>query len=374
MSDKPVRPSDMSMSDQPTLPPQSRSGSFLPPSVERIKIPGYEVLGELGRGGMGVVYKARQTQLKRIVALKMILTGIHRDQEMVNRFNTEAQAVARFHHPNIVQIFEIGTLEGIPFFSLEYIEGGSLAEYLKGRSPSAREGAALIEQLARAVDDAHRKGIIHRDLKPANVLLSPKKKSPEEDLKGLKRPLAEYIPKITDFGLAKNLAAQSNTARGKLMGTPSYMAPEQAGGLAAGQVGAAADVYALGAILYELMTGRPPFLAGTPIDTVLLLTTTAPEPPRSLRPDLSRDLEAICLKCLAKTPRERYPSALALADDLQRYLEGGKVLAAPVGIQAKPKSVPESSKNAGAGGKGGMWLIAAVLLVAVTVIVFLSLR
>ena len=258
--------------------------------------------------------------------------------------------------------------------SLEYIEGGSLSEYLKGRSPPPREGAVFIEQLARAIDEAHRKGIIHRDLKPANVLLAPKHKAAESDPKGLKKPLAEYTPKITDFGLAKNLAAQSNTARGKLMGTPSYMAPEQAGGLAGAQVGAAADVYALGAILYELLTGRPPFLAGTPIDTVLLLTTTNPEPPRTLRPDLPRDLESICMKCLAKNPRERYPSALALADDIQRFLEGGKVLAKPVGPQTAPKTNVTSTEGAGTGAAKLFWLIAVVALVVVLVIALLTLR
>src|SRR5262249_10270897 len=163
--DKPVRPSDMNMSDEPTLPPTTKSGSFVAPSVERLKIPGYEILGGLGRGGLRVVFKGTPTQLRRDVPLKMVIAGMHKNPELAKRLSTEAQAVAQLHHANIVQIFEIGTLEGIPFFSLEYIEGGSLADYLKGRSPPAREATAFIEQLARAIDEAHRKGIIHRDLK-----------------------------------------------------------------------------------------------------------------------------------------------------------------------------------------------------------------
>jgi serine/threonine protein kinase len=354
---------------------ESPSGRFESPPLERVKIPGYEILEELGRGGMGVVYKARQTSLKRLVALKMILIGIHNDKEILARFRTEAEAVAKFLHPNIVQIYEIGTAE-LPYFSLEYVEGGSLSEYLKHRFPAAREAAVLAEQIARAVDDAHRKSIIHRDLKPANVLLSPKRKGPEaEETKGLKKPLGEYIPKITDFGLAKNLSAESHTARGKMMGTPSYMAPEQAGGVGAGNIGPATDIYALGAILYEMLTGRPPFRAATPLETMLQVTTVPPPPPRAIRPDVPPELEAIALKCLAKKQRDRYPSARAMADDLQHYLEGGKVQAmanlpaeAKGGATAPPASTTANSQVI-------VWLtVAAVAAAAGLAAYFLFLR
>lgn len=365
MIDQPELPSP-SVSDLPTVPP-----SVVPlPAfhTEPVRVAGYEILGELGRGGMGVVYKARQTQLKRLVALKMILIGIHQEKEILDRFRTEAEAVAQFHHPNIVQIFDIGQADGIPYFSLEFVDGGSLADYLKARSPSFKEAAALVAQLARAMDDAHRKGIIHRDLKPANVLLAPKRKSAEDELhKGLKHPLEDYTPKIADFGLAKNLAAQSQTARGKMMGTPSYMAPEQSGGFGT-NVGPAADIYALGAILYELLTGRPPFRAASAIDTILQVTTEPPKPPHDIRPDVPRELEAIALKCLAKKPRERYHTALNLADDLQHYLEGGKVLALPSQYQVEiplPAMAPESTPPKR--GAGLIWIAVVILLATAAV-------
>ncbi len=212
-------------------------------------VPGYEVLGELGRGGMGVVYKARQTALGRTVALKMILHADHAGPEARARFTAEAEAVARLQHPNIVQIFEVGEVGGLPYFSLEFCPGGSLDRKLGGTPLPASEAAALAETLAHAVEVAHRANVVHRDLKPANVLLS-----------------AEGQPKVTDFGLAKKLDVQGQTQTGAVMGTPSYMAPEQAGGHK--DVGPAADIYALGAILYELLTGRPPFKAASLWDTI----------------------------------------------------------------------------------------------------------
>jgi hypothetical protein len=282
-----------------------------PPALPHA-VPGYEVLGELGRGGMGVVYQARHLQLNRLVALKMILAGSHAGPEELARFRTEAEAVARLQHPNIVQIYEVGEHEGRPYFSLEFCPGGSLDKELAGTPLQPREAAALAERLTRAVAAAHKKGIVHRDLKPANVLLAE-----------------NGVPKITDFGLAKRLDGAGQTASGAILGTPSYMAPEQAEGKRA--VGPAADVYALGAILYELLTGRPPFRAATALDTLLQVVGGEPVPVRQLQPKVPRDLETICHKCLQKEPSKRYGSAADLAEDLRRFRAGELIRARPVG-------------------------------------------
>jgi WD40 repeat protein len=285
------------------------------PAANPVAIAGYEVLGELGRGGMGVVYHARQIALNRLVALKMILAGSHAGADDLARFRNEAEAVARLQHPHIVQIHEIGEQLGLPYFSLEYCSGGSLAARLDGTPLPAAQAAQLVETLARAIHAAHQKGIVHRDLKPANILFS-----------------AEGAPKITDFGLAKKLDdAAGPTASGAIMGTPSYMAPEQASGHSK-QIGPAADVYALGAILYELLTGRPPFRAATPLDTVLQVLSDEPAPPVLLQPNVPRDLDTICLKCLHKEPPKRYASAADLAEDLARFQAGQPILARPVGL------------------------------------------
>jgi WD40 repeat protein/Flp pilus assembly protein TadD/tRNA A-37 threonylcarbamoyl transferase component Bud32 len=276
-------------------------------------VPGYEILAELGRGGMGVVYKARQTRLNRLVALKMILSGAQAGADDLARFRTEAEAIARLQHPNIVQIHEVGEHEGKPFFSLEFCPGGSLDRRLAGTPLKPKAAARLIQTLARAMQAAHDKGVIHRDLKPANVLLA------EDD-----------TPKITDFGLAKKLDEEGKTATGAVMGTPSYMAPEQAGS-AKGQVGPAADVYALGAILYECLTGRPPFKAATPLDTIMQVVGNEPVAPARLNAGVPRDLETICLKCLRKEPGQRYASAAALAEDLRRFRAGEAIAARPAG-------------------------------------------
>jgi serine/threonine protein kinase len=297
----------------PTLPPGNlEGGATVAPQPELNpnlvlwpSVKGYEIQGVLGRGGMGIVYKARQIGLDRLVALKMVLGGIHASPDELERFRREAEAVAKLQHPNIVQIYEVGDCEGRPYLSLEFIGGGSLAQKLNGLPMPAAKAAGLMATLARAIHLAHERGIVHRDLKPANVLLTE-----------------DGTPKITDFGLAKRLDRDSGRTRsGAIMGTPAYMAPEQASGKSK-EVGPATDVYALGAILYELLTGQAPFRAETPIDTVLLVLEREPPPPRALNPMAARELEAICLKCLEKDKTDRYQSAAALAEDLERYLDG----------------------------------------------------
>jgi WD40 repeat protein len=276
-------------------------------------IAGYEVLEVLGNGTMGVVYRARQVGLGRVVALKMILHADHADAEQRHRFRAEAEAAARLQHPHVVQIHEIGEAGGLPFFSLEYCAGGSLEKKLTGVPWEARPAAELVEKLARAVHAAHQAQVVHRDLKPANVLLT-----------------ADGTPKVTDFGLARRLDAQMQTQSGAVVGTPAYMAPEQAAGKK--DVGPPADVWALGAILYELLAGRPPFRSATPLDTVLQVLSAEPAALRRLRPKLPRDLETVCLKCLRKEPSRRYAGAGELADDLRRFLDGLPVRARPVGV------------------------------------------
>jgi serine/threonine-protein kinase len=247
------------------------------------------------------------------VAIKMLLSGAHVTPLQLARFHTEAQAVALLQHPNIVQIYEVGEHEGLPFLSLEFLHGGSLDQKIRGNPRQPREAADLIETLARAVAYAHAHGVVHRDLKPANVLLTQ-----------------DGVPKITDFGIAKRLEDVGQTKTGTLLGTPSYMAPEQARG-ETHAVGPPADVYALGAILYELLTGRPPFQAATTMDTIVKVTHEEVVAPSRLRPGLPVDLETICLKCLQKEPNHRYPSATALADDLGRYLADEPIVARPIG-------------------------------------------
>jgi serine/threonine protein kinase/Tfp pilus assembly protein PilF len=280
------------------------AGSRLP------RIASYDLLDVLGEGGMGVVYRARQRGLNRLVAVKMIRGAERGLPGHLARIRIEAEAVARLRHPNIIQIFEIGEADGAPFVSLELLEGGSLDDRLAGTPQPGRDAAALLITLARAVQVAHDAGIVHRDLKPSNVLFT------EDD-----------TPKITDFGLAKRLESDSRqTETGQVMGSPSYMAPEQARGHSR-EVGPAADVYALGAILYEMLTGRPPFKGETPIETVRQVVEDEVVPPSRLVPRVARDLETICLQCLRKDPTRRYGSARSLAEDLQNYLAGRPVAA-----------------------------------------------
>jgi serine/threonine-protein kinase len=307
-------------------------------------IPGYDVVEVLGRGGMGVVYRAKHKKLNRVVAIKMLLGGTHAAGEDLARFRTEAEAAARLQHPGIVQIYEIGDHDGLPYLALEYCAGGSLERRLNATPIPPRVAAELIEQLARAIHAAHQQGVVHRDLKPANILLSPittkesrgegTRPSDEKSDEALNSVRSLGLPKIADFGLAKLTGEAGQTRTGAVMGTPSYMAPEQAGG-PGGNIGPASDTYALGAILYELLTGRPPFKAATPLDTIVQLISEDPVPPSRLQSRTPHDLEVICLHCLRKDPGQRYASAVELAQDLRRFLENQPVKARPASLVEK---------------------------------------
>jgi WD40 repeat protein len=301
----------------PGAPPQSNDTYHLA-AAPRQKFGDYELLEEIARGGMGVVYRARQLSLNRIVALKMILAGNLASATDVERFYSEARAAGDLQHPNIVVIHEVGQHDGQHFFSMDYVDGPSLADKLVEGTWPPREAARLVRQIARAIHYAHTRGIIHRDLKPRNVLLT-----------------AEGQPRITDFGLAKRLHGTSGlTASGQILGTPSFMSPEQAQGKVRG-VGPRSDVYSLGAMLYWLLTGRPPFSGRDPIEVLKRVIEREPAPPRRLKPQLDKDLETITLKCLQKDPAERYSSARELADDLNRFLKNEPIHSRPVGRSEK---------------------------------------
>jgi predicted Ser/Thr protein kinase len=268
----------------------------------------YHLEAELGRGGMGVVYRARQKDLRRCVALKMILGGPLASKEMIHRFQDEARAAACLNHPNIVAIYDAGQHNGQPYFAMQYIPGPSLAKALRQGAMSPETGARLVQTVARAVQHLHDNGIVHRDLKPSNILL---------DNQGQ--------PYVTDFGLVKLLTGDSQrTSTGVIVGTPSYMAPEQASGRSR-TVGPLSDIYSLGAILYEILTGKTPFQGETPLDTLVQVLESDPVAPRKVRPNIPVELEAICLRCLEKDPQQRYASADQLAQDLERFLKGEDV-------------------------------------------------
>lgn len=273
------------------------------------EVAGYELLGELGQGGVGVVYRARHLELDRIVAIKL-LTDIRASRTQLARFRTEVEAFARLDHPNIVHIYDVGEINGRPYYSMEYVSGGTLAEQLNEGRPVPRRAAELLEALALAVQFVHDQQLLHRDLKPANVLITE-----------------DGTPKLADFGLAKRLDdTDGHTLTGEVIGTPSYMAPEQAKGHSR-DVGPLTDVYALGAILYETLTGRPPFKGNSPLDSLRQIVSDEPVSPSLLQSPIPRDLEAICLKCLEKSPGDRYPTAGELAADLRRFLDKRPVVA-----------------------------------------------
>lgn len=297
-----------------TLNDDSRPG-HAPNSGSITKVIGdYQILGELGRGGMGVVYKARHRKLNRVVALKMILAGKHSGNEALQRFISEARAVAHLQHPGIVQIFDIGEHDGLPWFSLEFVDGNDLQRELNGQPRDARSSAELVEKLCTAMQYAHDHRILHRDLKPANILLD-----------------AAGQPKITDFGLAKNVDAEGSgaTSDGTIMGSPSYMPPEQARGELS-SLTPRSDLYSMGAILYQMLTARPPFITDRPLETILQVVNNEPVAPRDLQPGIPVDLETICLKALQKDQAQRYASCTDLAADLRRFLNNEPILARPV--------------------------------------------
>jgi WD40 repeat protein/serine/threonine protein kinase len=378
----------MSMpSTWPTQPPSVGTVSTPAPAVSELpSVPGYDVQSILGKGGMGVVYKARRLGLNRLVALKMLRSGSLADSAEQARFKIEAESVARLQHPNIVQIFDIGTWRPcesdlpLPYLSLEFVDGGSLSARLADGPLPPRTAAELLEILSRAMEYAHQRGIVHRDLKPGNVLLQkkPQVPNPKSEIRNPKSKIdvvsfgpesgintsdfgfqiSDFEPKITDFGLAKRLDLDSDHTRtGAVMGTPSYMAPEQAEGRVH-DVSPATDVYALGAILYEMLTGRPPFKGTSVLDTLEQVKLLDPVMPRRLQPGVPRDIETICLKCLAKDQSKRYGSAGALADDLRRYLAGKPIL-------AKPTPLREHIWKAARRRPGVAVLLAAILAVTV---------
>jgi eukaryotic-like serine/threonine-protein kinase len=321
------------------------------PAAGLPRIPGYEVEAVLGRGGMGIVYQARDLRLGRRVALKMLLAGAYAGSGERQRFLREAEAVAGLRHANIVQVHGAGEHDGRPYFTMEYVEGGSLAQQLAGTPQPARQAAALLATLAEAVQAAHQGGVVHRDLKPANILLT-----------------ADGTPKIADFGLARHFdSGPALTLSGARVGTPSYMAPEQAIGKA-GTIGPAADIYALGAVLYEMLTGRPPFRGETVVETERQVIAEEPVPPARLNPKVPHDLETICLKCLHKDPERRYATAAALADDLRRFQRAEPIAARPAGLPERAgkwvRRHPTPSALLAAGlllvmllVGGGLWLV-----------------
>jgi serine/threonine-protein kinase len=316
-------------------------------------LPGYEIQELVGRGGMGKVYRARHVELNRTVAIKVL--AHEPDEKLLARFRDEARAVAKLQHPNIAQLYETGTFDGRPYFAQEFVDGGTLSQKFAGQPQDPTFAARTVETVARAIQHSHEHGILHRDLKPGNVLLA-----------------SDGTPKVTDFGLAKELTPAAGdgstithegglTRTGEILGTPGYMPPEQASGVTS-NLGPTADVYSLGAILYEGLTGRPPFQAPDALQTLLMVLSMEPVPPRTLLPKLPRDLDTICLKCLEKSPKKRYATAGELADDLKRFLSGEPIVARPVPVTERVAKWARRKKA-----QAALAVVSALFAVAVVV-------
>ncbi|VTR97465.1 serine/threonine protein kinase [Tuwongella immobilis] len=299
-------------SPPPITPPNSADGTG--PTLP--KIPGYEIQGELGRGGMGIVYKAVQPSLRRTVALKVLLSGTLASPQDRKRFQLEAESAGSLIHPNIVNVFDFGEIDGKPFFSMQYVEGHSLADRVRRGALQPMEAARLVATIARALEFAHERGVLHRDLKPHNILLNE-----------------EEHPYLTDFGLARRVDEPGKTQTGTILGTPAYMPPEQA--QADTNLTPATDIYSLGAVLYECITGKPPFEGDHAIEIIAQVIDNPPVAPREINPEIPRDLETICLKCLEKDPLQRYASADELANDLQRFLNGESIQARSLNLMER---------------------------------------
>jgi serine/threonine protein kinase len=349
-----------SVSEQPTLPvtpcadPRATL-AYAPPETPAAppRVFGdYELLGEIGHGGMGAVYKARQVSLDRVVALKTILPGCLSNEEDLARFRTEAEATARLRHPNIVPIHAVGEAEGQHFYSMDFIDGPSLAQRLAHKPLPGPDAARYVLGIARGIAYAHKQGILHRDLKPSNILLD-----------------GDDQPHVTDFGLAKKIGDTGQTRTGAVLGTPSYMAPEQAAGKTH-ELGPPCDVYGLGAVLYECLTGRPPFRSETPLDTLVQVLENDPAPPKLLNPKVDRDLEVICLKCLEKEPCHRYASADDVARDLERFLNGEPISVHSFNVLDRlARSLERSHYDVQFRSYGNMMLLFAVIVLAMHLLV-----
>lgn len=321
----------------PTAPGLGAAGPGVHPAPAGATIPGYEITSIIGRGAMGVVYKARQTRLNRDVALKVLLAGAHASDEERARFRTEATTVAQLQHPHVIQVYDVGEHAGLPYLAAEYVSGGTMQKWLGGKQLGVEASARLIYLIARAVGAAHAKGIVHRDLKPGNILLTP-----------------ENMPKVADFGLARQYGDATLTATGAVLGTPQYMAPEQAAGLTR-RVGPPADVYALGVMLYECLTGRCPHVGDTVFDTIYRVRFTAPEPVRALRGDVPPELAMITERCLAKAPEQRFQTADELADALARFINAW--------VEAGAAPPPAATGTP-------PWLLAALAMIALALTAF----
>ena len=312
--------------DQPTIVPDPSAVDFSHAGTGDT-FGDYELIDEIARGGMGVVYKARHRRLNRTVALKMILGGRFSSADDIQRFQMEAEAAARLDHSGIVSIYDIGEYEGQAYFAMKYVEGGSLADRMSELQSDPQAAARLIAAVARSVHHGHQRGVLHRDLKPANILLDD-----------------DGDPLVTDYGLAKSTGDESNiTKTGAVVGTPSYMSPEQAAGHS--NLSTATDVYSIGAILYELITGRPPHKEDTPMKTVMSVIHEVPPTPSSINRAADRDLELICLKCLERDPDERYPNAAGVAEDLEAWLSGGRLSVQPPSLLAVTRQWLKQNRN-----------------------------